>query len=196
MKPGPQFLPPRQAVIYSYTERMLRETGTNRRTFAMVLAETFLDTTAEDDRDARGFRITRGSGADAAADKKHNGQILGRYLDGVIKTLPANLEDAWVLSLPEPYRSDCERDLARRRGLLPVRMPVPTTDEDVATLARLSIEFGHLMSALAPMMTDGVIGADDLPYARQVLNESDDLITAVVAMRRKVQNLLPAGGQG
>src|SRR5690606_6335303 len=99
MKREPQVLPPRQTVIYAITERMLRETGSNRRSFAMVVAEVYLAITPEDHR-AQPFRITQG--ARAEDDKKHNGQILGRYPDGTAKTLPAELEDAWVLALPQP----------------------------------------------------------------------------------------------
>lgn len=189
MKPALQFLPPRQSVIYHYTERMLRETGTNRRTFAMVVAEQYLQLVAEDDQDVA-FRITRG-GTAADGDKKHNGQILGRYLDGVVRKLPADLEDAWVLSFPEPYRSDCERDLSRRRSMLAVRMPDDGTAGQAVGLATLAHEFGQLMSALAPALADGRIDHADLPHARRILDGSDDLICATVAVRRQVQGLLP-----
>lgn len=188
MKPTLQFLPPRQSVIYHYTERMLRETGTNRRTFSMVVAEQYLQLVAEDDQDVP-FRITRG-GTAADGDKKHNGQILGRYLDGVVRKLPADLEDAWVLSLPEPYRSDCERDLARRRGMLAVRMPVDGEAAHAVGVARQATAFGDLMSAYAPALADGRIDAADLPHVGRILDASDDLICAVVAMRRQVQALV------
>lgn len=195
MKPELHFLPPRQSVIYHYTERMLRETGTNRRTFAMVVAEQYLQLVAEDDQDVA-FRITRG-GTAADGDKKHNGQILGRYLDGVVRKLPADLEDAWVLSLPEPYRSDCERDLARRRKMLAVRMPIDGEAAHAVGVARMATEFGDLMSAYAPALADGRIDAADLPHVVRILDASDDLICAVVAMRRQVQALVTdkAGAQ-
>src|SRR5690606_5027224 len=113
---------------------------------------------------------------------------------GTVKTLPADLEDAWVMALPEPFRGECERDLARRRGMLAVQMPADDETAQAVGLARLAHEFGELMSALAPALADGKLDATDLPYARRILDESDDLISAVVALRRQVQALVPNSG--
>lgn len=189
MKREPQFLPPRQCVIYEYTRRMIRETGTNLRSFAMEIADRYLQITAEDDRGLP-FRVTRGGNLEA--DKKHNGQILGRYLDGNVKAMPADLEDAWVLSLPEPYRSDCERDLARRRGHLCVRLETGD-DSAVSGVAQISTEFGELLGAIAPALADGRINEADRVHALQILNKSDDLISAVLSVRRSITALLPEG---
>lgn len=189
MKNPPQTLPPRQTVVYTHTLRMLRDTGSNRQTFAMVVADRYLSMTAEDELDLP-FRITRGG--DAAADKKHNGQILGRYLDGVVKVMPANLEDAWVLSLPEPYRSDCERDLAGRRGLLAV--PMPNDDGlQIAGIAHLMGEYADLVKALAPALQDGRFGPDDLPHKKRIDAAGDDVIAAVIAVRRQMDRGITSG---
>lgn len=181
MKLGPQFLPPRQSVVYLHTTLMLNATGTNQRTFGMVLAENYLRMVPEEDREERGFRITQGSSADVAADKKHNGQILGRYLSGDLRTLPANLEDAWVMSLPEPYRSNCERDLARRRGMLAVAMPAPEGLQ-VASVATLMGNYANLVHALAPAIEDGRFGPEDLPHRRAIEAAGRDVIAAVIGI--------------
>lgn len=114
MKLRPQFLPPRQSVVYAITRRMLDETAMNAQSFAMAVAELYIATTAPDVRQVK-FRI--GSEDDA----RHNAQILRRYMDGTLKTLPADLEDAWVMALPAAYRDECETLLARRRGRMPAR---------------------------------------------------------------------------
>ncbi|OUL25866.1 hypothetical protein BV378_14110 [Nostoc sp. RF31YmG] len=181
MKPAPQFLPPRQSVVYLHTNLMLHATGTNQRSFGMVVAENYLRMVSEEDREERGFRITHGSSADAAADKKHNGQILGRYLSGDLRTLPANLEDAWVMSLPEPHRSNCERDLARRRGMLAVAMPAPEGLQ-VASVATLMGNYANLVHALAPAIEDGRFGPEDLPYRRAIEAAGRDVIAAVIGI--------------
>lgn len=192
MKPEPQFMTPRQDVIYQITERMFRETGTNRRTFAMVLADNYLNMVAEDDQDVP-FRITRGG--DVGADKKHNGQIIGRYLDGVVKKLPADLEDAWVLSLPQPYRYNCERELALRRGMLVV--PRPTgKGVSVSSVATLMTKYAGLLETLAPAMEDGKFGPEDLPYQREINAAGDDVISAVLAVRFGLDRGIHNGGAG
>ena len=183
MKRGTQFLPRRQAVIYAATERMLRETGTNRRSFAMEVAERYLQITPEDDR-THAFRITQG--VKAEDDKKHNGQILGRYLDGTLKSLPADLEDAWLLALPEPYRSDCERDLALRRGLLAIALP--EGGFSVASVTHVFGEYAQLVQALAPALADGKLGPEDRKHAASIKREGHDVIAAIIALMREVDH--------
>ena len=191
MKPAPHFLPPLQGVIYAYTRRVFDETAMNAQSFAMALAGKYLSLTAPDVRGVP-FRL----GDDLAADMRSNAQILRRYMDGTVKVLPADLVDAWVLSLPEPYRAECERDLARRRGLLPVRIAVSDPTARAVGVAELAAEFAQLLEAVAPALADGRIDGDDLPFARRILNESDDLIAAVLAIRRQVQGILPEPQHG
>lgn len=184
-------MPPRQSVIYGYTRRMLDEIATNAATFAMALAECYLRSTAPDVRTVP-FRL--GEGDELLKAMRNNAQILRRYMDGSVKVLPADLEDAWVLALPEPYRGECERDLASRRGRLSMRAIASDSESKAVGLATLAHEFGQLLEALAPALADGVINEADLPFARRILNESDDLIAAVLAVRRQVTDLLPGEG--
>ncbi len=187
MKHAPHFLPKRQDVIYGFTQQMLRDTGTNRRSFAMAVADLYLQLVAEDDREVP-FRITLGG--DGEADKKHNGQILGRYLDGVVKTLPANLEDAWVLSLPEPYQGNCERELCRRRGVLPIRLDSIDAARATAGVGELVSDFGDLMAAISPAVADGVIDERDRPHAPLIVNEAYDMLIRLVTFLKSVQRVM------
>ncbi len=178
MKRGLQFLPRRQSIIYAVTERMLRETGSNRRTFAMAVAETYLAITPEDDR-THAFRLT--TGGKVEDDKKHNGQILGRYLDGVVKTLPADLEDAWVLALPPPYRDECERELAARRGMLAVRLP-EGDDASIEPVAPVFAHYSGLVQALSPALADGRLGPEDRAHVPRIKQQGRAVITAILAL--------------
>lgn len=191
MKGVRQFLPPRQQVVYAHTRRMLDATASNYTSFAMDVAERYLSMVAPD---VRQVKLRTGEGVELIKAMENNAQVLRRYMDGTVKTLPADLEDAWVMALPEPFRGECERDLARRRGMLAVQMPADDEATQAVGLARLAHEFGELMSALAPALADGKLDATDLPYARRILDESDDLISAVVALRRQVQALVPNSG--
>lgn len=188
MKQKPQYLPPRQTVIYGYARRMLDETNMNAQSFAMAVAESYLNTTAPDVR-----HVPFTLGDDLGHAMKSNAQTLRRYMDGTVKVLPADLEDAWIMALPEPYRSNCERDLARRRGLLPIRVSECGQVGQVASLAVITKEFGELIGAVAPAMHDGVFTEADRVYAKRILNESDDVIAAVLALRRQIVNIMPEG---
>jgi hypothetical protein len=186
MKRGSHFLPPRQTIVYGYTRRMLDETATNANSFALVVAERYLESVAPD---VRQVKLKLGEGDALARAMKDNGQVLRRYMDGTVKVLPADLEDAWVTALPEPYRSDCERDLARRRGLLCVQV-VDSTADAVVSVGKLTSDFSELLNAIAPALADGRLDAADVVHARRIINESDDMISGVFAIRRALQELV------
>ena len=193
MKSKAQYLPPRQTVIYGYTRRMLDETNLNAQSFSMSVAENYIANTAPD---VRHVPLQLGHGEKLCHAMKNNAQTIRRYMDGTVKTLPADLEDAWVKSLPEPYRSECERDLARRRGMLMIPMPADGETADAENLSNLAKEFGDLVHALAPALADGHFDKNDLRHARKILNESDDLISAVLTLRRKATELLQEATHG
>ena len=192
MKPAPHFLRPRSTVIFDYTRRMLDQTAMCTRKFAMRVAEQYVHLVSPEHRQVP-FRLGV-SDLELFKAERHNAQQLGRYMDGTIKALPADLEDAWVLSLPEPYRSDCERDLAMRRGRVAEKRMDDTRFAQAVGLGELSREFGDLLQALAPALADGSLTEADLPHAKRILNESDDLIAAVMSVRRQVTALLPGEG--
>lgn len=192
MKPGPQFLRPRSAVVFEHTRRMLAATSMCTRKFAMHVAECYVAIVAPEHRTVP-FRLGV-SDLELFKAEKHNAQQIGRYMDGTVKVLPADLEDAWVLSLPEPYRGDCERELAARRGHYAEPKRCDSAAGDVAGIADLMRETGELVSVLGPALADGKISEADLPHARRILSESDDVIAAVLSIRRQVTQLLPEGG--
>lgn len=190
MKPVRHFLPPRQSVVYGYTRRMLDETATNANSFATSVAELYLARVAPDQRQMK-FRL--GEGDELLAAMRNNGQILRRYMDGTLKVLPADLEEAWVLALPDPYRSDCERELGRRRSFYPVRVLESAAGAEAAGMAQLATEVGQLFEALSHALADGRVDEQDLPHVGRILDETDDVIAAVLAIRRRFQSLLPKG---
>jgi hypothetical protein len=177
MKRRPQYLPPRQSVVIGYTRRMLDETAMNANTFAMAVAERYLETVAPDVRQVP-FRLGEGDALFKAI--KDNAQTLRRYMDGTVKVLPADLEDAWVLSLPEPYRSECERDLARRRGRYSFELPGDIASEDFATIGEVMQQSGELFSEWGKSVADGHLTPAEL---QRVEKETDDVIAALLRLR-------------
>jgi hypothetical protein len=177
MKRGPHFLPPRQSVVFAYTRRMLDETAMNANTFAMAVAERYLAMVAPDVRQVP-FRLGEGDALVKAI--KDNGQTLRRYMDGTVKSVPADLEDAWVLSLPEPYRSDCERDLSRRRGRYSFELPSSAAGEDFTTIGEVMKQTGELCSEWGKSVADGRLTSAEL---QRVENETDDVIAALLRLR-------------
>lgn len=191
MKRVPQFLPPRQSVIYGYTRRMLDETATNANTFAMVLAEQYLATVAPDVRTVP-FRL--GEGDELLKAMKNNAQILRRYMDCTVKVLPTDLEDAWVMALPEPYRSECERDLARRRGRFSIALADSMSGEEFASIGDVLTQAGELCTEWGKALADGTLTEAE---AHRINGECSDVIAAVLGVQRLVaERRAKEGGAG
>jgi len=189
MKDARHFLPPRQSIIYAHTRRMLDGTACNYTSFAMQVAERYLAMTAPD---VRQVKLRTGDGADLIKAMENNAQILRRYMDGTVKTLPADLEDAWVLCLSEPYRADCERDLATRRGMLAVPMP-SDAGLQVASVATLVGNYANLLHSVAPAIADGHFGPEDRPYRDQIHASGRDVIAAVIGLSQAVDRGIDGG---
>jgi hypothetical protein len=107
------------------------------------------------------------SAARLEEDEKHNRQIVERLMKGVVKTFPADLEEAWVMALPDTYREQALRDLAARYGLLPARA-VQVADFQ-ASAATLMKAIAQVMETFAPIAQDGVINHLDRPHLKPFL---------------------------
>lgn len=100
-------------------------------------------------------------------DEKHNRQIIERLMKGVVKTFPADLEEAWVMALPDAYREQALRELAARYGLLPARaVQIADFQANAATLMKA---VAQVMETFAPIAQDGVINHLDRPHLKPFL---------------------------
>jgi hypothetical protein len=189
MKPARHFPPLRSAVVFEHTRRMLHETSLCVRKFAMRVTEEYMSSVEPDLRQVP-FRYGV-TGDDLFKAEKHNGQIINRYLDGTVKNFPADLEDAWVRALPSPYHEQLEAELSSRRGLLAVKRLAPGEGSRAVGLSDMAREFGEAVESLAPILADGRIDANDAPYVKRFLRESDDLIATVLGVRKQLTDLLP-----
>ncbi|MDD0916742.1 hypothetical protein LOD44_09745, partial [Xylella fastidiosa subsp. multiplex] len=57
----------------------------------------------------------------------------------------------------------------------------------VVGVAELVSEFAQLLEVIAPALADSRIDKNDLPFVRRILDESDDVIAAVLGVRGQVQ---------
>ncbi len=190
MNAGSQFLPPRHAVIFGITRRMLDQTAQCVRKFAMRVAECYFEQTAVDQRHVKfrwGVTID-----ELCKAERHNAQVLGRYMDGTVKVFPADLEDAWVSALPAPYRAELERELAARRGHLAVLIPVGVAADAVAVAQRMTKDFSELLGATAPILEDGVMNQADRPQLKRMVGEIDDMTANLASVRVLATDLLAA----
>lgn len=100
-------------------------------------------------------------------DEKHNRQVIERLLKGVVKTFPADMEESWVMSLPDAYREQALRELSARYGLLPARaVHIADFQANAATLMKA---IAQVMETFAPIAEDGVINHLDRPHLKPFL---------------------------
>lgn len=99
--------------------------------------------------------------------------------------MPAEFEEAAVLALPEPFRSECLRELAERVGLLAAKVPGPT-DSPLCAPADLMLECAEVITQLAPALHDGTYTADDLPAIVAALGALADVSGAVASLRHQL----------
>jgi hypothetical protein len=96
--------------------------------------------------------------------------------------LPAELEEALVLALPDPFRDECLRELSSRYGLLAAREPDPVASPLLAP-ANLMRECADVITALAPALSGHGYGPEDLPAIADALGQLADVSGAVASLR-------------
>lgn len=179
----------RTEVIVRFTEAMLRERRISPETFSQDLLEQYHL------RVPSAARIVEfKTDGDPFRRAGTNAQRLRRYMQGDVN-FPADLEEAWVEALPDPYRSDCKRELARRYGFLDVPLPDISGISDAVTLGRLTGEFAKLLQDMAPIVQNGGHSAQQLVAARA---EVDQLIASAeglaALLQREAEQLGPGLG--
>lgn len=134
------------------------------------------------------FRTTR----DPYSDEKLNAQTLQRLLDDPAK-LPCEIEEALVLALPEPFQSECRRELAARMGELAAPMPREGHGAAVADAAALMRETGEALALLAPAFDGNSILPHQRASAKRALGELDDVLSTTVAIKTRLTEALGDG---
>ncbi len=88
--------------------------------------------------------------AQMSAAQKANRQTIDRYIKGDVKAFPADLEEAWVKALPEPFYGEALRVLAATafwpRAARRPRVPLATVG-DVLELV------GEVAQRMAPIIS-------------------------------------------
>lgn len=180
--------PSRPAILMEITARAVRETRAGVVGFADRVADLYLSTVASEHRRVA-FRPVVGDIEQASNAQKANRQTVDRYIKGEVKSFPADLEEAWVLSLPEPYQAEALTALAARYGLLAAKARSPR--EALESVSETTRAFSTFLASLAPIIADGVIDARDQPHLKPALSELAELQAALASMQAQLTAALP-----
>lgn len=173
---------PRTATIVAHATAALRaHKPLTERALADAVVEHYHQRTALHERTVE---FHAGHTADAyEAAARANAQLLKRMLVGEVR-LPADLEEAIVLALPEPQRRQCMAALADRYGLLAVPKPALEGDAQTQQIADLFREVSEAVQRIGPMFADGHIDHHDAALVPPAVRELLDVIAACTALIR------------
>lgn len=179
---------PRAQVLFRYTTEAIRNSGLDDKSFAAEVAEKYMATVAPPER-IIAFHVGTDTATIDQANNR-NAKLIERFRNGTVK-LPADLEEAWVAALPEPWRTDCARELARRYGFMGAKTPAGDAGSVLST-ARMCIELGESLQAMAEVSPTGAADGCPLPALRKALKEMQDLQAEVATLMAGLQQAIDA----
>ena len=180
-KSRPQFL-------MDLTAEAVSQTRGGVVAFADKVADLYEERVPAEHRRAK-FKPVVGDLDQISAAQKANRQTVDRYIRGEVKAFPSCLEEAWVLSLPEPFQEEALRVLAGRYGMLPARLLDPS--DGIAGMSDATHDYADFMRAMAPILADGVINEKDRPYIKRALSELADLQGSLASIQQQLTAVLP-----
>jgi hypothetical protein len=191
MTNNPHEREPRSRTLLRHTRQAIKDGRLKVLPFSEAVSARYLADVQPEDR-AINLREDGETADSALKAKKANHQIIDRFLDGTVKTFPADLEDAWVASLPQPYRQRCERELSARRGFVPVVEPkaCDAPAQQAGELSDLLREVGETTARLAPIFADGTVDSNDLPHIVPALEELGDLLMSTLQLQRRLTKVI------
>lgn len=173
-----------QVVAHHVNMAMRHHAALTRESFADEVVALYHQRTPLAQRGIAFHQVERGT--DPYAVQRANAQLLFRMLQGVVR-MPAEIEEAVVLALPEPYRGRCLHDLAERYGLMAAQIPAVESGAQTASLGELASEFGEAVKAMAVTLGDGHLTPADAPSAQLAIRELDELIAKATSLRAQHQ---------
>ena len=178
----------RSHVILRFTRQAMKDRRLVVSNFAAEVADRYLASHEIHERVVK-FREPVGDTDALFAAMKHNVQIVDRYITGVVKALPCDLEESWTDALPDPYRLACQRELVRRLGFLGA---VAKSADDCAhgSMADVLHEFGEFVG-----VSGGALSREELTAEQRLrfLREADDVIAAITTLRQQIAAGQPSG---
>lgn len=162
----------RSETLARHVTALLHDTRTTRESFAISVVEQYHLRVAESSR-----TVDFKTGGDLFATARTNTQRLFRMLDAAFEDsrFPADLEEAVLFALPEPFRTACRRDLAARMGLRDVPLAPTASEGSVRSVGEFLAAAGVVVQDLSQVLADGRIDASDAPYLAQTQADLEQL---------------------
>jgi hypothetical protein len=111
-----------------------------------------------------------------------------RWFDSDVRArLPMEILESIIAAFPEDRRFKLQMELAHRQGMLAVPMPKDENSDDAVHLGQIGKETGEAIIAISKLLEDGVIDKRDRAAAPKALQEIDEAIAVMLAMKNIIQ---------
>ncbi|WP_337052515.1 hypothetical protein [Pseudoxanthomonas sp. USHLN014] len=168
--------PTRSQVIGTLVTEAVLQTRTTWDSYADAVVRHYHDATDLGEREVT-FHIATTAGNAVEATRK-NTQTVRRLLIGEIR-MHVDIEEALVAALPQDWRQRLHAALLARSGLIYAEAPRPVdAPSHFNAPCQLMRTTAEAIERIEPMLTDGRIGPDDLPYF-DAAQRGLDMVTGV-----------------
>lgn len=125
--------------------------------------------------------------------RTRSGVQFHRVMRGTTK-FPMAWKWPWVDSLPEPYKTECRRELFSLAGALDIPLPTyepfSTPGGSKSRLSQIMLEFSEVMAAAAPAQDGMIDDADNKESLKKYADEMLDVIEELERERRAISSIV------
>ena len=182
--------PTRTAVLILHAEMYRARHGLSHEHWCEALDAAYCDLVPEQHRAVKAPDLRNITDAKTYLARLRSwDQQVRRWVDGDVR-MPVDVEEAWVEALPEPYRTDCKRELARRMGMWGAIKAADGAAGDHECWARNLQEFGAITTAMGRILADGCIGPQDEAHLREMIPHADAMRSHLTSLMERSRSVL------
>ena len=166
---GVQRAPTRQAVLFVHAAVFRERTGTSHEAWSERVDAVYCQRVPEQNRQVKAPGLhDRMNPALHQRLLRAWDQKIYRYENGE-QHLPAELEEAWVFALDEPFRTDCIRELSQRLGCYGAQIREPGAGGDHTAWGDALGSWGQITVLMGKVLADGRIDEHDREQLRALV---------------------------
>ena len=173
--------------IAAHADRYMHETSASWQTYVANVVMHYHEHTPEAHRRIE-FHVTGDAFRDFDKDSSTYKKIRRMLKNEGDTRAPIELEESLVGALPEPYVSNCRRELMARYGCLDVQIPIDSQHawQAIEGVAKFTSGAGQALQALSPVIADGVIDEQDAEHVPAALEAIDSVIAIAQGLRAQL----------
>lgn len=194
-KEGESLAPTRTAVLLVHAESYRQRTGLSHEKWCEAVDREYCRAVPESQRSLSAPDLASQTDADRWVKLRRSwDQTVRRLTSGEVR-FPADLEEAWVAAMGEPWQTRCKRELAWRHGLWGAVRHGEGAKGDHSAWGRALSDFGDLTKRVGDVLADGVIDGDDLDQLPDLIEISRSMQADLASLQQRALAVLREHGR-